>query len=157
MSKNNNTIKFFIEQTHSTFKMAMEKVSEPLELIIGDCLPAHGSNNLNPALSVAVDQTCTSFRRNFSPFFLAQLLKLCHILWTSHLYGPLQVNPLLYWVEVWPLILPLQKADFVFLKPFCCGLAPVFWVVVLLHHPTSHFQLTYIDGHSHIILKNCLI
>ena len=62
----------FIEHTHSTFKMVVEKVSEPLELITG--WPPVGSNNLNQALPVAVDQTCTSLRRNFSPFFLAALL-----------------------------------------------------------------------------------
>lgn len=46
----------------------------------------------------------------------------------------------------------LYNAEFVFLKPFCCGLAPVFRVIVLLHCQTStEFQLD--SRRSHIILK----
>ena len=57
---------------------AGRKISEPLDLITG--WTSFGSNNLKLMLPVATDQTCTTFRRNFEPFFLTELLQLSHIL-----------------------------------------------------------------------------
>lgn len=65
----------FHEHTHSKW---LKNVSKPFYLI------TIGSNNFNQALAVAVDHTCTSFRRNFSTFFWAGPLQRSYFLWRSY-------------------------------------------------------------------------
>uniref|UniRef100_A0A667ZCC3 H-2 class II histocompatibility antigen, A-U alpha chain-like n=1 Tax=Myripristis murdjan TaxID=586833 RepID=A0A667ZCC3_9TELE len=49
-----------------------------------------------------------------------------------------------------------ELCRFCFLKPFCCVLAPMFWVVVLLHHPPSTHTI-YTRNRVELDVENHLI
>ena len=101
------------------------------------------SSNLNQMFPVVADQTCTVVRRNFGPFRFTKLFKFSSILGMSCVSCFLEVMPQhLNWFEFRTLNGPLHKDYFLLLKQFCCWFTSVFWVVVLLHHPSSLcFQL----------------
>lgn len=59
----------------------------------------------------------------------------------------------LTWIEVRTLTEPHQVAYFLLLKPFCCWFAPVLWVIVLLHRPSS-LEFRMEDRWAYILLIN---
>ena len=69
----------------------------------------------------------------FSPFFLADFLKLCQVGWGESVNSNVQVFPqILSGIEVWTLAGPLKDFHILVLKPFQCCFGCMLGIIVLL-------------------------
>ncbi len=99
-------------------------------------------NHRGQTFLVVGHQVCTHLRRDFVPLIFADLLQVIKVSRLTFGNSNLQLPPqIFYGMKIWRLARPLQDLNVLLLEPLLCCLGRVFWVIVMLEHPsTTHFQ-----------------